>query len=39
MLNAGGRRAATADDIEAAIGVLWRVWGGVFLTVVLIAAI
>ncbi|KPQ17459.1 MAG: adenosylcobinamide-phosphate synthase CbiB [Rhodobacteraceae bacterium HLUCCO18] len=39
ILNEGGRRDATAQDIEAAIGVLWRVWGGVFLTVLLIAAI
>ena len=36
ILNEGGRRDATAQDIEAAIGVLWRVWGGVFLTVLLI---
>lgn len=39
VLNAGGRRAATADDITAATRVLWRVWGGVFLTVAVIAAI
>jgi len=39
VLNEGGRRDANAQDIEAAIAVLWRVWGGVFLTVLLIAAI
>jgi adenosylcobinamide-phosphate synthase len=39
MLNEGGRRHASADDIDGAIGVLWCVWGGVFLTVLLIAAI
>lgn len=32
VLNADGRRAATAEDIDAAASVLWRVWGGVFLT-------
>jgi hypothetical protein len=30
ILNAGGRREATAEDIDAATGVLWRVWGGGF---------
>jgi adenosylcobinamide-phosphate synthase len=38
-LNAEGRRDAAADDIDAAVSVLWRVWGGVFLTVGLVAAI
>ena len=38
-LNENGRREATADDISAAVSVLWRVWGGVFLTVLIIAAI
>jgi adenosylcobinamide-phosphate synthase len=32
VLNPEGRRAATAGDIEAATRMLWRVWGGVFLT-------
>jgi adenosylcobinamide-phosphate synthase len=39
ILNAGGRRDATAQDIDAATGILWRVWGGVFLTTLILAAI
>lgn len=39
VLNPEGRRDATADDIDTAIAVLWRVWGGVFLTVALLAAL
>jgi adenosylcobinamide-phosphate synthase len=39
VLNPEGRRDATADDIDNAIAVLWRVWGGVFLTVALLAAL
>lgn len=39
VLNAEGRREATAADIDAATGILWRVWGGVFLTVAVIALI
>jgi adenosylcobinamide-phosphate synthase len=39
ILNAGGRREATAQDIDAATGVLWRVWGAVFLTTLILAAI
>lgn len=39
VLNPEGRRDATADDIDDAIAVLWRVWGGVFLTVALLAAL
>jgi adenosylcobinamide-phosphate synthase len=39
ILNAGGRREATAQDIDAATGVLWRVWGAVFLTTLIPAAI
>ena len=39
VLNPEGRRDATADDIDEAIAILWRVWGGVFLTVALLAAL
>lgn len=38
-LNPEGRREANANDIDASVAVLWRVWGGVFLTTLLIAAI
>lgn len=39
VLNPDGRRAATSGDIDAAISVLWRVWGWVFLTLALLAAL
>jgi adenosylcobinamide-phosphate synthase len=39
VLNPGGRRAATARDIDAAVTVLWRVWAGVFLTTCALAAL
>jgi adenosylcobinamide-phosphate synthase len=39
VLNADGRREATARDIDAAVAMLRRVWGGVFLTVALVALI
>ena len=29
VLNPGGRRAATAADIDAACAALWRAWGAV----------
>ncbi len=38
-LNPTGRRAATAPDIDAACGILWRVWGVVFLMTIPIALI
>jgi adenosylcobinamide-phosphate synthase len=39
ILNAEGRREATARDIEAAATILWRVWGVVFLTIAATALI
>ncbi len=36
-MNANGTRAATAGDIAAAVGVLWRVWG-VTLGIVMVVA-
>jgi len=32
-----GRRTLTPDDIDAAVGVIWRVWGAVLAIVILIA--
>lgn len=38
-LHPEGRREANANDIDASVTVLWRVWIGVFLATLLIAAI
>jgi len=38
-LNAGGRRAAGPADIEAAVRLIWRAWGGVLALAVLAALV
>lgn len=39
FVHEAGRRAIGPDDIDAACGVLWRVWAGVFGAVALLAVI
>ncbi len=39
VLNPAGRRAATAVDIDAAVSVLWRVWGALTVAAALLAAV
>ena len=39
FMNAQGRREATANDIEAAIGLIWRAWGWLVVIAVLLTVI
>ncbi len=39
FVHAQGRRAATADDIDAAVTALWRAWAGAVGIVMLIAVV